>query len=191
MLKVFSCFYWRGKGDATFFERNTASHTQCFETEDSAKCFRKLFRGNFRYQLKSKSYLIVSSIKRRLEAVLVLYIHKEWRLKEFSQIGVSVYCGVPEGSLLGPLLFNVFIKDLNFSIQLSSLRLYADETTAYASNANISALKLSLNQDPENLSSLFASNYFSVRQWQENPSIDPSISTLMNLLFILATLLSK
>ena len=116
----------------------------------------------------------VSSIKRRLGALLVLYIHKEWRLKEFSQIRVSVYCGVPQGSLLGPLLFNVFIKDLIFSIQLSSLRLCADETTAYASNTNISALKLSLNQDLENLSSWFASNYFSVRQWQEKPSIDPS-----------------
>lgn len=35
------------KRQCDFFERNTASHTQCFETEDSAKCFRKFFRGNF------------------------------------------------------------------------------------------------------------------------------------------------
>ena len=75
---------------------------------------------------------------------------------------LPVYCGVPQGSLLRLLLFNVFINDLNFSVQLSSLRLYADDTTAYASNTDISALELSLDKDLENLSSWFASNYLSV-----------------------------
>ena len=46
-----------------------------------------------------------------------------------------------------------------FSVQVSSLGLYADNTTAYASNTKISALKLSPNQDLENLSSWFALNY--------------------------------
>ena len=53
-------------------------------------------------------------------------------------------------------------NDINFSVQLSSLRLCADDTTAYASNTDISALELSLNKDLENLSSWFASNYLSV-----------------------------
>ena len=75
---------------------------------------------------------------------------------------LPVYCGVPQGSLLGPLLFNIFINDINFSVQLTSLRLYADDTAAYASNTDISALELSLNKDLKNLSSWFASNYLFV-----------------------------
>ena len=85
---------------------------------------------------------------------------------------LPVYCGVSQGSLLGPLLFNVFINHLNFSVQLSSLRLYADDSTGYASNTDISALELSLNKDLENLSSWFASNYLSINS-KKNPSYDP------------------
>ena len=55
----------------------------------------------------------------------------------------------------------MFINDLNFSVQLSSLRLYAEDTTAYASNTDIPALELFLYKDLENLSSWLASNHLS------------------------------
>ena len=78
----------------------------------------------------------------------------------------GVLCSVSQGGLLGPLLINVFIGHVcyqrYFSAQLSSLWLYTDDTSAYASNTNISVLELSLNKDLENLSSWFASNYLSV-----------------------------
>ena len=59
-----------------------------------------------------------------------------------------VKCGVPQGSLIGPLLFNIFLNGLNFTGQISSLRLYADDTTTCASDRDIVTLEISLNQDP-------------------------------------------
>ena len=77
---------------------------------------------------------------------------------------LPVYCGVPQGSLLGQLPFNIFINDLNFPVQVSFLRLCVDDTTAYATNSNVSALELSLNQDLETLLSWTACNHLSVNK---------------------------
>ena len=41
---------------------------------------------------------------------------------------------VPKGSLLGPLLFSIYINDVKYSIPYMTLRLYADDTTGYNSD---------------------------------------------------------
>ena len=67
--------------------------------------------------------------------------------------------GLPQGSLLGPLLFNIFINDSNYAVPEVSLRLYADDTTLYASHISPIALQFVLNQGLSRLSEWFDSNY--------------------------------
>ena len=61
-----------------------------------------------------------------------------------------VRCGVPQGSLHSPLLFNMFMNDLNETVTVSSLRLYADDTSQYTADYSPVVLQHLLNQDVEN-----------------------------------------
>ena len=50
---------------------------------------------------------------------------------------ISISCGVPQGSILGPLLFLLFINDLPDVIKGSRIKLYADDAVLYTANKDL------------------------------------------------------
>ena len=45
--------------------------------------------------------------------------------------GIRLLYGVPQGSILGPLLFNIDLIDLFFICENDDIASYADDTTPY------------------------------------------------------------
>ena len=75
----------------------------------------------------------------------------------------TIQLGVPQGSILEPLLFNQFINDLAYSVDDAKLRLYADDTL-YLSHPNQDVLESRSQSKFDVLQSLFKCNYLSINK---------------------------
>ena len=58
-----------------------------------------------------------------------------------------ISCGVPQGSILDPLLFLIYINDLPGCLLHTKAHMYADDTTIYASSVSTAELYAKVNND--------------------------------------------
>ena len=72
-----------------------------------------------------------------------------------------INCGVPQGSILGPLLFLLYVNDMPQSVK-GHLCLYADDSCIVHQHSDINEIENSLNDDFSNICDWFLDNKLSV-----------------------------
>ena len=70
----------------------------------------------------------------------------------------SLKCGVPQGTILGPLLFLIYINDLPNCLTLCQPRMYVDDTHITYAGVDVNSIQLNLNYDLDKLNKWLISN---------------------------------
>ena len=84
---------------------------------------------------------------------------KRVRVNSSFSMWEKIISGVPQGSILGPLLFNIFLNDFFLFVENSDLSNYADDNTLYSSGNDLEKVKQALRQDFEIVTKWFYKKY--------------------------------
>ena len=76
--------------------------------------------------------------------------------------------GAPQGSILGPLLFNLFNNDLFLFIERTNICNFADDNTIYSCNINLQTILKDLKYDMQNILKWFKVNSVNLIQRNSN-----------------------
>ena len=93
------------------------------------------------------------------------YLSERLQFVQFNQTSSSkcqIHCGVPQGSILGPLFFILYINDLPFASSLTEPLLFADDTSILYSHRDQDHLISVLNEELIKIDSWMRSNKLSV-----------------------------
>ena len=133
------------------------------------------------YGIKKESLnLLFSYLKNRKQRVHLNNTYSEW---------TDILFGVPQGSILGPLLFNIFLCDPFLFLYDIPVANYADENTPYCTGLKISDVLIKLENAAETLLQWFEYNrmkvnpdkyYLLINNTKENFQIKINNETVSN-----------
>ena len=75
---------------------------------------------------------------------------------------LEMICGIPQGLILGPLLFLIYVNDLPNCLKYTKCNMFADDTQIDASSNNTESIANTLNEDLANVSDWTKANKLSL-----------------------------
>ena len=124
--------------------------SKAFDTLDHSILLTKLSNCGFRGIFND---LILSYLSERKQSVLFNGVKSEFE---------SITCGVPQGSILGPLLFLIYMNDIANSSSIAKFILFADDTSLFFESPTLSELNTLMNSEFKLIKNWMSANKLSL-----------------------------
>ena len=125
--------------------------SKAFDTVDHKILLEKLSH----YGIKGKNLTWFKSyLSKRKQFIMINETEKSKTLE--------IKCGVPQGSILGPLLFLLYVNDLSQASTLLEPIMFADDTNLFYSHQNINTVFNTANKELEKINKWFEANKLSL-----------------------------